>query len=313
MKFLYNLLTQALLKPRYYVESVRIKGWSLILLSLIATLFMTTTSYKQLVPIISQLNQDSQHVQEYIPDFSYQEGELKLAEGNKSLYYSSPTFQLIIDSSIESQEDGRSIPISSQRKQLIEADKMFTLLLFKNNAYFITGGIINQIPIYQELFKNNQALVTALNVMANQTDLLKIYGFIMIFVTCFIIYWLQILILSSLIFIVFNRRLSKPMNFKQRIKIAVVTSFVPIILAQIVTWLIPSLHFGFVTIATTTIVILIYSFRSHTYFIVHLLTKMEDDEDDMYQKLVEDEKENSLYHQVSKDKDDQKKDTDSKK
>jgi hypothetical protein len=74
----------------------------------------------------------------------------------------------------------------------------------------------------------------------------------------------------------FNVRLTRAINFKARLKLTVVISFVPILLLELMSILIPGFVATQFTLAAITLFLLYLAFKNHTKFIHTIMNNLDD-------------------------------------
>src|SRR5699024_2510067 len=89
--------------------------------------------------------------------------------------------------------------------------------------------------------------------------------FLVMLVTAFFVYWFQIILISIMAGF-FNVRLTRAINFKARLKLTVVISFVPILLLELMSILIPGFVATQFTLAAITLLLVYLGFNNHTKF-----------------------------------------------
>ncbi|WP_162890894.1 DUF1189 family protein [Suicoccus acidiformans] len=272
MKYTRNILIMGLQNPRYYIEAFKVKGRHILLLSLLAVLFMTIGLFRLYQGPLNSLVHDISQAETYLPDFTYEGGELNLAEGSKPLYYQSDTFQLVIDPTIEA-TNSRSVPLTPAQEERIQANSILSLYLFKNNAFMGSGDIIQPVFEYDILFANDEALAFPLQALNQHKAQLSIAFFGSLYLSQYISYWVQ-MFLIAVIAGLFNLSMTRRIPLKNRIKLSVIISFVPIILIELVNFFIPGIYLSYTVISFITILLMFFTFRNHTRFIQQIMRHM---------------------------------------
>ncbi|MBZ6526242.1 DUF1189 family protein [Aerococcaceae bacterium DSM 111021] len=292
MKKIFNLLKLGLKNPRYYIESINVPWKYIHLVAFGSILVMTLALFINIIPTFSRISQDFSNAVEYIPEYTLSEGTLNIADGEKPLYYQSDSVQIVIDDSINS-EMGFESEISEKQRTMLEPNAPFGIFIIEDYAFLTVGETVQEIPGYDYLFANQHRFELFLNYIAEESFSMNAMVFFIILVSSFFVYWFQILLISIMAGF-FNVRLTRTIDFKSRIKLTVVISFIPILLLEAMSIIIPGFVATQFTLATITLFLLYLAFKNHTKFIHTIMNNLDQiDTADMEQKEKDEDNEES--------------------
>lgn len=272
MKTLTKILIHALRNPRHYIESLNVKWRYIMILPLLASLAITLHILLVTDTVLDGFFADISNASQYIPEYTLEDESLVLADGATPLYYQSNFFQLVIDDTIENRGIQSYIPISKEKADLMADDIPLNLFLFKNQAVAVVGGIPRIINEYENTLLSQETLSRLMNSVTNQQFSMLSAVFLSYFVTSFIFYWIQMLLIALLAGI-FNMRLSQPLPFKTRLKLTVVISFIPLVLIQLINSIFTNIQFGTYLLQVITLFLYYLALKDHTRFIRNLMEK----------------------------------------
>src|SRR5699024_11232922 len=109
--------------------------------------------------------------------------------------------------------------------------------IIEDYAFLTVGEVVQEIPGYDYLFANNHRFELFLNYIVEESFSINTMMFLVMLVTAFFVYWFHIILISIMAGF-FNVRLTRAINFKARLKLTVVISFVPFLLVDIISILI---------------------------------------------------------------------------
>lgn len=274
MKKIFNLLKLGLKNPRYYIESINVPWKYIHLVAFGSILAMTLAMFVNIIPVFSQISDDLSNAVEYIPEYSLSEGTLNIAEGEKPLYYQSDSVQIVIDDSINT-EMGFETEIPAEQREMLMPSSPFGIFIIEDYAFLTVGEVVQEIPGYDYLFANNHRFELFLNYIVEESFSINTMMFVVMLVTAFFVYWFQIILISIMAGF-FNVRLTRAINFKARLKLTVVISFVPILLLELMSILIPGFVATQFTLAAITLFLLYLAFKNHTKFIHTIMNNLDD-------------------------------------
>ena len=274
MKKIFNLLKLGLKNPRYYIESINVPWKYIHLVAFGSILAMTLAMFVNIIPIFSQISDDFSNAVEYIPEYSLSEGTLNLAEGEKPLYYQSDSVQIVIDDSINT-EMGFETEVPAEQREMLMPNSPFGIFIIEDYAFLTVGEAVQEIPGYDYLFANNHRFELFLNYIVEESFSINTMMFVVMLVTAFFVYWFQIILISIMAGF-FNVRLTRAINFKARLKLTVVISFVPILLLELMSILIPGFVATQFTLAAITLFLLYLAFKNHTKFIHTIMNNLDE-------------------------------------
>lgn len=274
MKKIFNLLRLGLKNPRYYIEAINVPWRYINFVALLSILMMTLSMFISIMPAFSRIADDFQAATNYVPNFTYTNGELSLGDNSKPLYYQSEALNIVIDDSISTTTEYES-GIPNDQKAMMEANSAIGIYLIKDYSFIMIGQSSQEIPAYDYLFANSHRFKLFLNYIAEESFSMNSMLFIVLFVSSALLYWLQILFISILAGF-FNVRLTRAITYKSRVKLTILISFVPIILLELMSIFIPGFIVTQFTLAVITLFILYLAFKNHTQFIHAIMNNLDD-------------------------------------
>lgn len=266
MKDLFRLLVNSLKEPRFYIETRQFKLRKLLLLSLLPIAMMTLTNYLNLQPLVANMQGQIYQVREYLPDFNYQDGHLQIQDPDKALYYQSDDVQIVIDPTLKSNPLFHNIPMSQEKYQRIDTTKRFQLYLLYDQAYLSIDQAAYQLADPAKTFVDRQQLLKLLeNFKANSWLFVAItLGTSLVFS---ILTYAIILLLLTLFAKLFNRFLNNPLGFRQRLKIIIAITLVPLLLFEFVKLFIPDLALPLFIFVPFILYLYYKSFKDYTVLV----------------------------------------------
>lgn len=301
MKKLVNLIKLGLKNPRYYIESINMPWKYIHLVAFGSILAMTLSLFISIIPTFSRIADDFSGAVDYIPEFSITDGNLSLGEDAKPLYYQSDSLQIVIDDSINSQM-GYQSEISENQREMLQLEAPLGIYIIKDYAFLSVNGVAQDIPAYDYLFANQHRFELFLRYVAEESLSINAMLFFILIVSSFFVYWFQMFIISILAGF-FNVRLTRAINFKARLKLSVIISFVPIILLELMSIIIPGFIVTQFMVSAITLFLFYQAFKNHTKFIHTIMNNLDqldiedmdiqnDDQDDNDEKEKQDDKDN---------------------
>lgn len=214
---------------------------------------------------------DISSASQYVPNYEITDKQLNISDNEKPLYYNSGFFQLVIDDTIENRGIQMNIPIPVEKANKISDDTPLNLFLFKNQAIAIVGGVDNMLD-YSNPLLSHDLFTRLMGSVNNQQFSLLGAVFLSYFVSSFIFYWIQMLLIA-LYAGIFNLRLVQPLPFKIRLKLSVIISFVPLILIQIINIFIPAIQYGTFLLQFISLFLYYLALKDHSRFIKNLMER----------------------------------------
>ena len=120
-------------------------------------------------------------------------------------------------------------------------------------------------------------------------------------VSSFFVYWFQMFIISILAGF-FNVRLTRAIDFKARLKLSVIISFVPIILLELMSIVIPGFIVTQFMVSAITLFLFYQAFKNHTKFIHTIMNNL--DQLDIEDMDIKNDKQDDDENEKQDDKDD---------
>lgn len=273
MKYTFKILKLGLKNPRFYIEAFNLKWRYLFFISFLAMIALAANIATQALPFISSVSNDVTASVEYIPEFSFEDGSLQLAEGEKPVYYQSNAFQLIVDDTLKSRGIQNFIPIDNDKLSSISTDTLFNLLILQDQSIAVIMGNMYRIPDSSLLFSNQEDLKNLLLSIDSQKAIMLISIFLTALLFSFFIYWLQMLLIASVAGW-FNTRLTQEIPFKMRLKLSIMASFIPLVLLQVMDAFLPFFSSNYILLLFITLYIIYLAFKNHTEFVQELMKKI---------------------------------------
>lgn len=273
MKYTFKILKLGLKNPRFYIEAFNLKWRYLFFISFLAMIALAANIATQALPFISSVSNDVTASVEYIPEFSFEDGSLQLAEGEKPVYYQSNAFQLIVDDTLKSRGIQNFIPIDNDKLSSISTDTLFNLLILQDQSIAVIMGNMYRIPDSSLLFSNQEDLKNLLLSIDSQKAIMLISIFLTALLFSFFIYWFQMLLIASVAGW-FNTRLTQEIPFKMRLKLSIMASFIPLVLLQVMDAFLPFFSSNYILLLFITLYIIYLAFKNHTEFVQELMKKI---------------------------------------
>lgn len=274
MKKTFNLLRLGLKNPRYYIEAINLPWRYINFVALLSILMMTVSMFASIIPAFSRISDDFQAAANYVPDFTYTNKELSLIDDSKPLYYQSDSLKIVIDDSISSNSTYET-DIPKEQRDIFESNSVIGIYLISDYAFITIGQTTQEIPAFDYLFANKYRFELFLKYFAERSFSINGMLFIILLISSSIVYWLQMVFISLLAGF-FNVRLTRAITFKSRLKLTILISFVPIILLELMSIIIPGFVVTQFTLAMITVFILYLAFKNHTKFIHAIMNNLDE-------------------------------------
>lgn len=265
MKYVFQILWHGFQNPRHFIQSLNLNWKQVVGLMAIIVMVLASGGLMQAKPAIDSIGEEFAMASQYVPEFTNQMGVISLQDGEKPLYYQSSNFQLVVDDSIVAESNLTSVPLTDEQRESINTTTPFNLFIFKNISFLSALGIMRPIPNQWPFLLNNTNLNVLLNFYNNNTWRVLIPVFISLFFSHLLIYTIEIAIMA-LILGLYNLRLSQPLTFGQRFKMAITVSALPFIGLQILFLFFP-LGNIYTWATLVSIVIVYFVFQNHTRFV----------------------------------------------
>ncbi|MBF6626480.1 DUF1189 family protein [Aerococcaceae bacterium zg-BR9] len=273
MKNIFKFLYKAYREPRLFIQIVAVKFKQIWHIAFAAILLLSISMTILGQPTFNAITKDISDAAKYVPDYTYKQGKLALAEGEKPLYYQSKAFQLVIDDSIESDGTLNKVPIDATKNDMIDPSIFISLYMFKDQTIASIGNNLYRLGNRANGFLTKQVLIDYLMLLTTRKTTVILTQWLTYLVIAFIIYWLQMFVLATLASSI-NRNLTSPFTFKQRLKLAIAISFLPLIILEAAKLIIPGFIGSFFLLGMTFISLLYYMMHSHTAYVRDLLVEM---------------------------------------
>lgn len=238
MKSLFYLYKEGLKKPRIFMASFELPRRQIWLVSWIAILIMSISLTVQTLPIFDSMMEDIHNASHYIPEYTTHEGQLTVSQQQKPVYYQSEFFQLVFDTSIESNGAVESLKLPQTKQQQIKNNIPLNVFIFKNQAFVLLGGSLLEITDLHNGSISPQQLKALLDASTTFKPYFIVVMSIVSFIFSSIFYGISVLIMALMAGI-YNKRLSRPVPFKLRFRAMVILSFLPIIVFEMINMMMP--------------------------------------------------------------------------
>ncbi|MCR8968729.1 DUF1189 domain-containing protein [Facklamia sp. 7083-14-GEN3] len=274
MKKLFFILKNGLNNPRFYIESINVKWKQIIVLPLIVTILIAVNFGLALFPTLRSIQTDINESINYLPDFQIENGELKLKEDQKALYFESRQFQLIIDDQLTNLSKDEGLILKSENKRNPELTSIFNLLLVKNQIVVYTPENGQVFAFNHDMVTSKESLVTVLT-YASQFNFIQIVSLIIMTWIAAVFAHFYFIVITSLLTGILNIRLNFPLPFIVRMKLVMVCSVVPILMIELIKLVWSNFYVPFYLLVGLTLFIIYHSFKQHTLFMHQLLSHMD--------------------------------------
>lgn len=275
MKTVFSLIQRGAVNPRYYIEAIGLESKQLRPLSWLAILVMTIMSMMTLLPRVQTALDDVASIAQYIPDYNVSNKTLTLKEVSQPIYYQAEYAQFVIDDTIERKGIEMNINVPNVKARQIDPTIPFGLYIFKDQAYVSAMGTLYKFTSIHDGQLPKKELISLI-LSFNQMQWVM---YLSIFVTAFLIsmflYWLQVFLIAMMASM-FNRKLSQPVPYRDRVKLTIVASFIPILVLELIGISMSSFSFKFAILASITLYTMFRTFRNHTDFIRNIMKKLDE-------------------------------------
>lgn len=274
MKYTYEILRLGLINPRHYIEGMHIKWRHILLVSLLATLFMTLSNTLSTYPEVNSLMNDFTDSIEYLPEYNISDNQLTIHSGSKALYYDSKYFQLIVDDTIKSNGSKNNLPISKEKADLIDPQTFFGLYILKDQILVSIPGSLAEFPQFTSYFGTTNVDFSNAVKDFNMKNPIIISSIIFYnFIFSFISYTIQILLIAAFCG-VFNFQLNRRLSMSLRARLAILVSFIPIIILSILSIGVNGIPM--IPIITSLSLFIIYQgLKNHTDFLRNFMAQID--------------------------------------
>lgn len=286
MRILLLIIYYSLSSPRYFVEAHYHKLKSVIGVAMIPILMMTLTQVLMIYPQIQSFYKDVSKAETYIPTFAYQNDKLVISEGDKPLYFRSDNLQVVVDDTARTVPIFNTIPISREKFDKIKDFSGVSLFILRDQAFVKYQDFEAEIPDpAMNLVTSNQLKSTLQSVVSHQwLSLIPLLLFSFLF--AFTYYWFANLI-CAIIVGGMNQFLNQKLKIKERLKIVVPITFIPIILTEFIKMWLPGFSLSILVLALYVMIIYYRAFISYTQFINELIISYENQPKEEYRELTD--------------------------
>ena len=283
MRNLINIVRHGVRNPRYYIESLNINWWILQLGMALVTLILAISTMLKVTPLIQQISTEMSEAIEYLPNYEIQNNVLQLEENSKPLYYEGSYFKLIIDDDLK-RESLNQRALNEERPSTLKSTKFLSLFILQDDVTAVLNQQVITIPNGQYLVGNPHRLKLLLDYpQTNQISMFLsiVFSYFMMF---FIRYWFDLILINGIAGL-FNFRLTRPILWRDRLKIMTVISYAPVLLLEAVSWIFPLISSSFLILSTLCLVIFFICLRNHTQYIQFIMKTLDIDIDSVQDEI----------------------------
>ncbi|MBG9980073.1 DUF1189 family protein [Facklamia sp. DSM 111018] len=299
MKFVVLLLKRGLENPRFYIEALHIKWRYLFVLSCLISALIGLNYQIEIQPVVQNLKDNILSSTEYIPHYQVENGELKLEDKEKALYYHSEYFQLIVDDQVQNKDIHGGIQLQTKNPNQIDPSTLINLFIIKDQMILYTKGSPQIFTMNLKTFSNEEVLKDQILAISNQSLAITIIIYFACMMIAFLTYW-YLMLLTGLFAGLLNVKLNMPLPLLARMKMSIITSFVPLLMIQIIRFFIPSFHVNYYLFIALIIFLIYLSFKNHTQHLHNIVKDLQTKD------LTFEEFKNLVDHRLKKEEDNQK-------
>ncbi|HFI0463671.1 TPA: DUF1189 family protein [Streptococcus suis] len=269
---IFKFLVKAYRQPRQFMQLLAVKFRQIHKISVVVVLAMAISLTLGNLSSFNRIKDSISGAIQYLPQYHYQDGQLQLDDQAKPLYYQSDYFQLVIDDTISSDGNIDQLQLPAEKQNVIDNNTLLNLFLFKDQALAKVSGNLYRLDTRTGDYLSRANLVNYLGLLDQNPWLGLISQFVTYLVMAFVYYWLQIFIFT-LLSASFNRRLSMAMTFKQRLKLTIAMTALPLLLLALVQIFIPGFMGSFLFAGISLFITLAQTLKDHTLYIRDMLLK----------------------------------------
>ena len=300
MKSVVLLLKRGLENPRFYIESLHIKWRYLVVLSCIISALIGLNYQIEIQPVVHNLKDNILSSANYLPHYQVKDGELILEDKEKALYYHSEYFQLIIDDQIQNKDKHGGISLQTKNPNQIEPSTLINLFIIKDQMILYTKGSPQIFTMDLQAFSNDGILKAQIQAISKQSLPIKCFIYFTCFIMAFLTYW-YLMLLTGLFAGLLNFKLNMPLPLLARMKMSIITSFVPLLMIQFIRFFIPSFHINYYLFIALIIFLIYLSFKNHTQHLHNIVKDLQTKD------LTFEQFKNLVNHRMKKEEEDNQK------
>ncbi|GAB7232702.1 DUF1189 family protein [Facklamia hominis] len=281
MKRTFLILKAALSNPRYFIEGIDLAWSKHVILALIVTLFMALNTFIAIRPSYQNLLDNIGQADTHVPKFQVKNEELQLASGEKSLYYHSAPFQLVVDDQLVNHSTDGGLILNNEDAEKISSNSLVNLILSKDQILFYLKGQNQLMTFDYQIIPNEASLHQSLDLLRMSKPLVFFSTFLLSF-----LFYAYLIALTTLFSGILNFWLNTPLTFSYRLKLVIMCSFFPLIFLQIIQMFLPNFYLPIFAIVVLILMIAYYAFKRHTLFIREVMQKIQTIDKDEFARLV---------------------------
>lgn len=272
MKNIFSFLIQAYQTPRHFIQLLAVRWRQLLHISFVCILALSIVNFVEIQPILEKIKHSTQEAIDYIPNYTYDNFNQLSLNDDKALYYQSSFFQLVIDDQITLNDAETNLPITSEQLEAIDTTAPFSLYLF-NRISLLT--VNNQVYRINPQSLSREQLINYLQFFTNPSLGGLLGQFLILFVSAALSYGFQMIFFAFLLSLI-NRSIVPKMKFKQRLKLTIGISFVPIIILSIYHVIVPSSLLTFSVVLLPLFYYVRRAIQEHSFYIHSHLNHLND-------------------------------------
>lgn len=263
MKNIFSFLIQAYRTPRHFIQLLAVRWRQLLQISFVCIIALSIVNFVEIQPILQEIKHDAQGVIDYIPNYVYDDFNQLSLNNDKGLYYQSSFFQLVIDDQITLDEAATNLPITSEQLEAIDTNAPFSLYLFNRISLLTVNSQVYRINP-QSLSREQLLSYLQFFIAPSLGELVG--QFLVLFVSATLSYVFQMIFFAFLLTLI-NRSIVPKMKFKQRLKLTIGISFLPIVALSIYHVIVPSSLLTFSVVLIPLFYYVRRAIQEHSFYI----------------------------------------------
>lgn len=268
MKQIISLISRGLRNPRHYIEALGLKRRQLQLIAFVAVLAMSIASFLTITFPLLHVVEDVTNVAEYIPDYTVSNHELTLNAPAKPLYYQADYAQVVFDDTIAQSGLSNALLIPNEKAAMISPSALIGFYVFKDKAFLTLNETLYAFDSIHDGRISHATLVDYARSFTQMKGPILLTGFITTFLISAFSYLIQMMMIASMVS-GFNHHLTQPIPFKDRLRLTMTVSLLPLLLLQGLSLPI-TIHF--LLLMAITLYIIFLMFKKHTDFIRNIMS-----------------------------------------
>lgn len=269
---IYRFLIKAYQTPRLFMQLMTVKMRQIIKISIPIVFMLALMMTVGNLSTFNKIKDSLADAVTYIPQYSYQEGQLHLGDNQKPLYYQSDYFQLVIDDSVQSDGQLENLVLPADKQNAIAKDKLISVFLFKDQAMAQIGTQLYKLDTQSSNFLSRESLIGYLTVL-NQSPWIGYLSQYLTYLLFTFLYYCFQMVVYALLLSSFNRRLSMKLTYSQRLKLTIGMTALPLLVIGLIQMMIPGFIGSFFIGGVSLFLIFQQTLKSHTLYVRDMLVK----------------------------------------